>query len=161
FACLGRAYIHAELGQWDQAAADFARAVELGADQAWVWSRHALLRLRSGDAAGYRRVCAGMLEHFGETTDAGTANTVAWTCVLVPGAVADYKRVLRLAEKAVAGLPGSWAHLGTLGSVLYRAGQLEAAVRRLEEACKLQGKGGTADEWLFLVMAHHRLGHAE
>jgi WD40 repeat protein len=156
-----RGYFHAVLGRWDQAAADHARAVELGADQAWVWHRHALVRLRSGDAASYRRVCAGMLERFGPTKDPGTANTVAWTCAVVPGAVAEYKRVQRLAEKGASGQPGSWEARSTLGSVLYRAGQLEAAVRRLEEACKLHGKGGTAYEWLVLAMAHHRLGHAE
>src|SRR5207248_1859620 len=116
-----RGNIHAVLGRWEQAAADYARAVELEADQAGIWNLHALVRLRSGDMAGYRRACSGMLERFGGTEDPSTANTVAWTCGLVPAAVPDYKRVVRLAEKAVAGLPGSWECRSTLGSVLYRA----------------------------------------
>jgi hypothetical protein len=53
----------------------------------------------------------------------------------------------------------SW-YLGTLGAALYRAERFDDAVRRIEEAIKRQGKGGAPQDWLFLAMAHHRLGHA-
>jgi tetratricopeptide (TPR) repeat protein len=64
-----------------------------------------------------------------------------------------------VAEKAAAGAKTS-SRLNTLGAALYRAGKFNAAVQRLNKAIKEEGKGGTAWDWLFLAMAHHRLGHA-
>jgi tetratricopeptide (TPR) repeat protein len=51
--------------------------------------------------------------------------------------------------------------LKTLGAALYRAGRLEEAVQRLSEAVRAYGRDGTHTYWLFLAMAHQRLGHAE
>jgi hypothetical protein len=45
--------------------------------------------------------------------------------------------------------------------VLYRAGQFEAAIQRLNQSIALHGRGGTPWDWLFLAMAHGRLGHME
>jgi tetratricopeptide (TPR) repeat protein len=50
--------------------------------------------------------------------------------------------------------------LNTLGAALYRAGRLEDAVQRLSEAVRAHGRDGTYADWLFLAMAHQRLGHA-
>ena len=36
----------------------------------------------------------------------------------------------------------------------------EEAVRTSEAACQAHGGGGNAYDWLFLALAHHRLGHA-
>ena len=113
---------------------------------------------------GYRDVCARALERFGQDGNSYTSNTVAWICVLAPDAVAEFRQPLQLAEKAVASNPtGSdkYAYLNTLGGALYRAGQSEAAVQRLGEAITAHGKDGTAGDWLFLAMAHHRLGQAD
>src|SRR5262245_654511 len=52
---------HAELGQWKEAAADFAKAVELNNDDPLPRYRQALARLQLGDVAGYRKLCADML----------------------------------------------------------------------------------------------------
>jgi tetratricopeptide (TPR) repeat protein len=44
---------------------------------------------------------------------------------------------------------------------LYRAGQYEEAIHRLEEGIRLRGgEGGPADP-AFLAMAHYRLGHRD
>ncbi len=40
------------------------------------------------------------------------------------------------------------------GSVLYRAGRFEEAIQRLNANTDI------LNNWLFLAMAHHRLGHA-
>jgi hypothetical protein len=45
-------------------------------------------------------------------------------------------------------------HLTFLGAALYRAGRLEEAVQRLTA-----GTGFDDTRWLFLAMAHARLGH--
>ena len=155
-----RGHAFAELGQWDQAARDFAQGFEPRSGNLILRHRHALLSLAVGDQARYREVCAGILADFGSTEDADVANEAAWTCVLGPGATEDLTQPLRLAEKAVAGKPTN-DYLNTLGIALYRAGQFEPAIQRLNEAIRVHGKEGTAADWLFLAMAHHRLGKAD
>ena len=46
-----------------------------------------------------------------------------------------------------------------MGAATYRAGRFEEAVKHLSEGIKAQGKGGDPTDWLFLAMAHQRLGH--
>jgi hypothetical protein len=97
----------------------------------------------------------------GKTTDPAQANIVAWSCVLVPDAVADREAPIRLAEAALA----RWSEgeksdvLNTLGAALYRAGRFEEAIRRLNESSKTRGDEGVPKGFAFLAMAHHRLGH--
>jgi WD40 repeat protein/Flp pilus assembly protein TadD len=155
-----RGYVHAEQGQWQQAAADFARAIDLDQNAPWALNGLAAVRLAVADEAGYRSVCATFLKRFGQTTDPREANTIAWTCVLTPKAVADLTRPVLLAEKAVASNPRDANSLNTLGAALYRAGRFEEAVRRLDEAIKARGKSGSVWDWIFLAMAHQRLEHA-
>src|SRR5262249_34303522 len=72
----------------------------------------------------------------------------------------DLDKPMKLAEKAVAG-SRSYATLNTLGAIAYRAGRFDEAIKHLQESMKLHGKGGTAWDWLFLGMAHHRRGRRE
>jgi tetratricopeptide (TPR) repeat protein len=148
-------------GRWEEADADFARALQLNPADARAASRRATLRLRAGDTEAHRQLCQAMLERFAKTEDAGTANTVAWTCLVVPGAVADLGPVLGLAQKAVQLKARDAFYLGTLGAALYRAGKYEEAVQRLTEAIDLHGQGGNAEDRLFLAMAQHRLGRTD
>jgi len=72
--------------------------------------------------------------------------------------------MVRLAEVALNAIRPAQKHLvlNTLGAALYRAGRFEDAIRRLEEGIQLRGGGqGNPFDWLFLAMAHHRLGHRE
>jgi WD40 repeat protein len=154
-----RGRVFAELGRWDRADADYAQALARGGRDVNVWYAQALLRLRAGDRAGYRTACQNSLAAFGKTTSPATANTLAWTCALAPGAGADPARVVALAERAVASKLKPHTYLNTLGAALYRAGRFAEAVRRLEEAIQAQGKGGMVEDWLFLALAHQRLGH--
>jgi WD40 repeat protein/tetratricopeptide (TPR) repeat protein len=155
-----RAELHAESGEWGVAAAEYARAIDLGAWSPNVGYRLALTRLALSDREGYRRSCADLLDRSGQSDDPEVANTVAWTCALAPGSVEDLSRPLQRAETAVANRPGDAAVRNTLGDLLYRAGRHEEAIRRLNEGIALEGHGGTACDWLFLAMAHHRLENA-
>jgi tetratricopeptide (TPR) repeat protein len=56
--------------------------------------------------------------------------------------------------------------LTTLGAALYRAGRFLEAVQQLREAQTVykpadEERQSIAYNWLFLAMAHQRLGHAE
>jgi tetratricopeptide (TPR) repeat protein len=153
----GRA--RAELGRLKEADADYARAIELGTDP-WCWWAHALLRAHLGDSAGFHETCERLLTRFGDTGDLPTIDVVVQACNLAPDAVADRARPVRLAETVVAGAPRNRDDLNTLGVALYRAGRYEEAIGRLNEARALTGDPqGTVWDWLFLAMAHGRLGH--
>jgi hypothetical protein len=73
------------------------------------------------------------------------------------------EELVRLAKLGVDGAAGpeKGRFPNTLGAALYRARRFEEAIRRLEEGIRL--KGGTSEprDWVFLAMAHHRLGHRE
>jgi hypothetical protein len=74
----------------------------------------------------------------------------------------DQLQCVRLAEQAVAAHPrwGPW--LQTLGAAHYRAGQLERALARLQEAECADWYGyPTVVNWLLLAQVHHRLGHVK
>ncbi|HEV3263823.1 MAG TPA: tetratricopeptide repeat protein [Gemmataceae bacterium] len=160
-----RGSAYAELGQWDQAARDLDKAAGLKTGPV-VWYQLALARLGARDPAGYRKACAGILEHFGKAEDATGADLAAWACVLAPDAVADYPGLLRWAEKLAAGQPKDFVRLSPLGAALYRAGRFAEAAQRLKEA---HGAFSPADEKrttiayseFFLAMVHHHLGRAE
>jgi tetratricopeptide (TPR) repeat protein len=104
-----------------------------------------------------------LLDRFGSTTNAETSNSVAWNCVLAPGSVVDSETLVRLADAALKGSAPQQKYLvlNTLGAALYRAGRFEDAIRRLEEGVQLRAGQGLPQDWVFLAMAHHRLGHRD
>jgi tetratricopeptide (TPR) repeat protein/tRNA A-37 threonylcarbamoyl transferase component Bud32 len=156
-----RGFAYAQAGRWREAQQDFERAIALDASLVRSWSHRIHLKLRAGDGSGYRLGCAALLKRFSETQDAWTANEVAWACVLAPDAIAELAPVVRLAQTAQAAHPKETDYLRTLGAALYRAGQTEQAIQRLNEALTARGRDSTALDWLFLSMAHHKQGHAE
>jgi WD40 repeat protein/tetratricopeptide (TPR) repeat protein len=157
-----RAQAHVRLEQWDKASADFAKACQLAEADLQVWAHHALLRLYLADEKGYRQACAALLQRCDSAKDPPTLSIVVRSCVLAPNAVADWKRVVRLAEKAAEGEPSNQDFLTIRGVILYRAGQCDEAVQRLKQAIGEDPEQEGLD-WsrLFLAMAHQKLGHTE
>jgi WD40 repeat protein/tetratricopeptide (TPR) repeat protein len=156
----------AALGAWP-AVARLHERLPLSAPGAY---RHALACLKAGQPAAYRKVVARLLARLPRDPHPIEANLAAMACALGPDAVRDWKRPLALIEQALrrrpvqgkndGGIRG--AFLNTLGAVLYRAGRWQDAIDRLREALALAGKEGTFQDWVFLAMAHHRLGqHAD
>jgi Flp pilus assembly protein TadD len=156
-----RGYALGELRRNKPAVADFARAVELGAAEPTFREIEAALRAAAGDLAAYRRFCAEEVATVGSAPDPETANSAAWVCTYAPDTVAEWKPVVDLVEKALASNPNDWTYLSTQGAVLYRAGRFDAAIERLSVAVKNFGERGTIWNWLFLALAHSRLGHMD
>jgi WD40 repeat protein len=154
------ALAHAELGQWDDAARLYGEVVKGPSAAPNVWNAHAMLLLRRGDRPGYARACASMLQRFGKTSHGPTAIFVAWTCALAPDALTDLSPAVALARGVVTANPKIAAVRNTFGAVLYRAGKHQDAVTQLNEAVKLDPAGDHSFGFLFLAMAHHRLGQA-
>jgi WD40 repeat protein len=150
-------------GQWEQAATAFGKMVEGDPNSLQFRYQHLLLLEAARNRAGVQRACEDLLEKFGNATDPAQAKAVAWSCVLVPDAVADREAPLHLAEDALA----RWSEgeksdvLDTLGATLYRSGRFEEAIRRLNESSQARGGEGVPKEFAFLALAHHRLGHRD
>jgi tetratricopeptide (TPR) repeat protein len=146
-------------GQWQRAAAEYARAVEWLPRDLLLWCEYASALLLAGDQEGYRRVCGEVVHRFDKATDPLTPALVARIASLAPGA-ADPARVVQWAEKGVVARPSEAWFLHNLAMAHYRAGQFDQAVRRLEQSLKL-GWGAHVLNALLLAMAHQRLGHAD
>jgi tetratricopeptide (TPR) repeat protein len=161
---LPRGNFHADQGDCEQAAADYAQAFtrEAPADP-MVWMRHAHLRLRVGDRAGYRELCAKMQEKFGATENIDAFALLTHTCVLGPDGL-EAAAALRLAERRFAMTPAPSVHhvwsFHVLGLAYYRAGEDRKAVDCLTRGLKKYWYGEQEVlNWPVLAMAHHRLGH--
>ncbi len=158
---VGRANAHAMLGQWDDAARVMANAVEAPDAALNTWFRHVLLRLQLGDQEGYRRACGTMISRYKRSTDASTADMVAWACALGQNTLPDLKPALELAQLAVNASPQAGDLHLTRGALLHRAGQQAEAAAALQRAITLQKEGATALDLLFLAMTRHRLGESD
>jgi WD40 repeat protein len=146
--------------QWDKAAPDYARASELRPDDIEMWQERTHVCLGLGDDAGYRRICAEVLERFAGSVSVPYSVEAAWLCTLRPNAVPEPARLLRLMEKANAEGPTPY-HRMVLGAVLHRAGRSEEAIQQLNAAKAATNNGdGGHRMWLFLALAHHHVGHA-
>jgi tetratricopeptide (TPR) repeat protein/predicted Ser/Thr protein kinase len=162
---VARGRCHLELGRREKAAADYARALELETreeDLEGIAYRLAWLRVRRGDQAGYRRLCADLLKRFRHTRSPRSAYLLARICGLAPGGAADPSAPVELAKQSLLSFPREGWHLHALGLAHYRAGQFDEAIRRLRESLERDPNWpAQAVNWLVLAMAHHRLGRAE
>jgi WD40 repeat protein/serine/threonine protein kinase/Flp pilus assembly protein TadD len=157
---------YAELGKWEEATADFAKALEQQKNDPTRSYYLALTFLRRPDFAAYRKLCADMIGRFASVAKTDSTHFAVWTCVLAPDAVADWKVPLRLATAVLVDNSKSNLALSLHGALLYRAGQFEEALKRLTEAERTYKPDDDqwstiAFNWLFLALAHQRLGHAE
>jgi tetratricopeptide (TPR) repeat protein len=93
--------------------------------------------------------------------NAATQNDFAWLLVNWPRPGVDhFEEAIDLAKKAVKTTPTAGNYWGTLGNAHYRAGQWSDALAAFQQAAKLRN-GGDGLDWLFLAMAHGRLGEKE
>jgi serine/threonine protein kinase/Tfp pilus assembly protein PilF len=156
----------AQLGRWDEAAAEFDRSLELDPTESYRWYLAAALHAARGDREGYRRTCRGMLERFADTDQPQLAERMAKACSLLPDALdaADADRVQKLALRAVTGTENDplyyWFVLAK-GLADYRAGRHAEAVKWLERyPPNADGAYWDATKFAVLAMAQHSLGRA-
>ncbi|MFL5339741.1 MAG: protein kinase domain-containing protein [Gemmataceae bacterium] len=154
-ALAARGHFHGALGEWDKAATDFTKAIELGSeDVLGAWYPLAVLHLQAKRTKEYRDLCEQLLKQLGQSEQ----HYVVITCKLAPDAVADLSGPVQIAERLLAREPQNAGYLGLLGAALYRKGDLEAATARLEAGIRL-GPQELGVHWrkLVLAMAYHRL----
>jgi tetratricopeptide (TPR) repeat protein len=152
-----RGWTNAELGQWKEAAADYAKLVALAPDQPSHWDFQASAHLAAGNKKAYSEVCAGMLERFKKTKNPAIAARVVSTCVAAPDSVPDKTELIALAELACS-VNREW-NARYLGAALYRADKADHALECFREKAKRNSP--RAWDLLFMALVHKRLGHTE
>jgi serine/threonine protein kinase/WD40 repeat protein/tetratricopeptide (TPR) repeat protein len=154
---------HARQGRWKEAAVELAKVARLYPTDVRFRIFLANLLLQKGDEQGYRKLCEDVAKELDQLPfDPMVANNTVWLFCLGPGAVTDYKGLVALAERAVKEHLNEQQRviaLNTLGVILYRAGRYQEAIDRLHERVKAGAAAGAPVDWVFLAMAHHRLGH--
>jgi tetratricopeptide (TPR) repeat protein len=162
-ACFARGEGHARQGRWKEAAGELAKATQLNPTNVLYRIFLANLLLQMGDDLGYRKLCEEKAKELAQLPfDPVVANNAVWLFCLSPGAVPEYKSLVTLAERAVKEPLNEQqrrVHLNTLGVILFRAGRYQEAIDRLEERVAAGEVPGAPVDWVFLAMAHHRLGH--
>jgi tetratricopeptide (TPR) repeat protein len=147
------------MGMWEQAAAEYAMALEQWPRSTLVRINRARCNLRLGRAREARADYEKLLE-----LDPGMAeahNELAWLLATCPDpALRDPRRAVEAAAKAVDLRPRQGAYRNTLGVAHYRAGDGKAAIEALTKSMELRQEGDAFD-WLFLAMAHRQLGHRD
>ena len=154
--------LHTRLGLWDLAATDFAHELELREpDLPLRWYLLALLHLHTGDVRGYHDVGRRMRAHFRGTSNMEYLIGLVRASVLSPDVDVDREQCVELGGHAVAGhAQPHWGSLYVLGLALYRAGQHDEAVRRLETSLRADDMPWSSRglSYFPLAMAYHRLG---
>jgi tetratricopeptide (TPR) repeat protein len=148
--------------QWDRAADGYARNLTRGpTESGHIWFEYAAVSLLSGDRAAYARTCARMIEACGKA-GGPRAYHVARASTLAPNTVADASLPGRLAEKELKDFAREFWSLTEQGALAYRAGQFQQAVPFFQQSLQADPRPGRAVlNWLWLALAHQRLGKAE
>jgi tetratricopeptide (TPR) repeat protein len=147
-----RADCCAHAKQWDQATADFARALKLQPKDHIALYGLAAVRLSAGDLAGYENARAEIISRYGDSTNQGALSHLCYACAPVPSKPDQAATLLRMADLAVKGSSNPRLR----GAMNYRAGKYDQAIADFQQAGLVYSLRGW--DWLFLAMAHHRLG---
>ena len=117
---------------------------------------------RRDEAAGHYRQAFALIEQLAaeRPQDPACLRGLAWNLATCPDPTfRDPARAVRVGTGLVEATPSAGLAWSILGAAHYRAGDYKAAVAALERATA-QKKDGASGDWLYLAMAHGRLGHA-
>jgi WD40 repeat protein len=159
------AWSAAEAGRYDQANADSARALDLGADITAVdgagWQL-CVLRLHFADEEEHRRHCAAMDEQYRDSWDSRTLFIIAQHRVLRAWNDPHPELAIEWARRAVQIAPRVGYLRDTLGKAHYRAGDYKAAIaEHLKAEESGDQRGVFFGRYFVLAMAHWRLGEKD
>jgi tetratricopeptide (TPR) repeat protein len=136
-------------GRWPEAAEDYARVVQMRSQGVNDWFEHALVQLHQNGPDAYRRAYTDMVSHFSKAEDPEVVYRLICAGTLLAGSTVHAGLLERLAKHPDPAVPARAAAM-----VACRAGEHAKAIRALEKAVEIQGKGGEPRDWLFLALAH-------
>jgi tetratricopeptide (TPR) repeat protein len=148
--------------EWEKAVGCYARELTRGpTDDGHFWFEYAAQLLLAGERPGYAKVCAYMAARSGKP-GGPRAYHVARACTLADGAVADPALPGRMAQSELQANAQEFWSLTEQGALAYRAGRFKEAVPLFERSLKADPQSGKeVVNWLWLALAHQRLGQSE
>ena len=174
---LRRATSYAELGKLDQAVENVRAVLHQAPENTNALDILGILLLAQAKLSEYQEICQKCAQIALANPNSETTDTAAWLRCLVAQAPGDPKELLNLVEKMATERPEDYPIRNTLGALLYRSGEYQQSISTLHIAMKLlpvtstdpgssdkaldHDKDGTAFDWIFLAMAHVRLGQQE
>jgi WD40 repeat protein len=149
-------------GRWDEAAADYARFLASGDQQApSAWLENAVIHLALGREDVYRSTCRHMLDMFRKTHQTSWLEYAAHAWILAPAGPVEQAQALELAEQRASAIGSPWCE-HVLGLALYRNGRFaEAETLLMDSLHRNPNWECQILDWLVLSMAKQRLGQAE
>ena len=161
-----RGELFALLGEFREAAEDYAKAVELKPDKIEYWHDGLMpLLLQMGREDEFRRRIGDEIRQFRNTTDPFIAHKVAKDVLIIPVAPGNLKIATEMADRALASTKDDWPKCQSKGMSEYRNGNYAQAIRWFSKTKQFPDSvycHTIAD--LFLAMSYERLGdhfHAE
>jgi serine/threonine protein kinase/tetratricopeptide (TPR) repeat protein len=151
-----RGLAHGELREWEQAAADLARALEIQPGNTVWWYARAAAWLGAGDLRQYGLVRTQILKQYQDLKHPPMASRLCYASALAPMEPAEADAWLRMANLAVEGTPGNPRIRAAMN---YRAGLFDATIADLEKSVIVYPR--RAWDWLFLAMARYHVGQAD
>jgi tetratricopeptide (TPR) repeat protein len=149
-----RGRLYARLGHWEEAAADFRTALRDGPlnDD---WFQLAALHLLAGHANDYEDLCRKVVRLHGKAKDAEVDCHSGRILSLGPAEGEAREQGARWAERAVAASPNKAWYLHSLALAHYHAGQVDQAVKRLQESQEFAPDWGGPLNPLLLALCYH------
>jgi WD40 repeat protein/Flp pilus assembly protein TadD len=147
----------AELGRWEEAARDFAKAFALRPDDLQAADAHAIVQLSSGADREYRRVRASLLRTFGGTQNPDRAIWVVRTAVLAPPEDEEAaSRTLALARIGLEAWPNQPGVLELVAAAMLRDGRFQEAEDTILKATRIREGASSAASDVLLARARAR-----
>jgi tetratricopeptide (TPR) repeat protein len=144
------------LGRFDEAEADFSRAIALQPQSRYHHARAASRGRLGRHAEAAADLQAALTSTPAASEEAFCSNNLAWIYVAGPTEVRAPDRALPLASRAVRLAPENTNYLNTLGVTYYRLERFDEAVATLRRS--LRGSSAAAYDLYFLALCHKRLG---
>ncbi len=161
-ALVAEAFAYAGAGDYQSAANDFDKVDERHATADSQY-KIALIRLKGGNKAGYRATCQAMLRQFAASDRDLERRWLTWAFGLDQSSADDFNQPLELAKKLVEKSPQNESYLDTVGILLYRAGNYQAAQKTLVDCIATAEQNDSrlttaAYPKFFLAMTNWKLG---
>ena len=161
-----RGTFFAEGGRWNEAIADFTKAVELQPTNHFLYHWLTPLLAASGDTQGYHRLCQQMIRTFKGTRNPVIGDVVAKDCLILPASEAELRDIAPFADTAVTAGENHFAlpwFQACKALVEYRQGRPANAASWARKALIQAGPIPERDTlaYTILAMAEHKSGRPD
>lgn len=157
-----RGELRVTLGQFNEAGADFAKAIQMDPTNHELYHFLTACLVRIGDLQAYRRNCEQIMARFAEAEAPLVAGRMAKDCTILPPLAVDLPALDRMAERALAAGETHWNFAWFLlnkGLLQYRQGRYGSAAATMQKVLEISGSKFEqhVEAWMVLAMARHCL----